>query len=112
MNEMTVTGLIEHISGRIRVFSKYQFKDNAPRIECADGESLSVQASETHYCSPRQNEAMWTEVEVGFPSKEPPETWREYFDGNWDEGDRTGSVYGFVPIFLVLDYINSHGGSK
>ena len=37
------------------------------RIECADGFSMSVQASVHNYCEPRNDNAVsYTEVEVGF----------------------------------------------
>ena len=55
-----------------------------PRIECADGFSLSVQAGQYMYCSPRQDGMeSYRKVEVGFPSERPPETWAEYFSGEW-----------------------------
>jgi hypothetical protein len=44
-----------------------------PKIECVDGFSISVQASSTHYCSPRDNEGPWDTVECGFPSAVPTE---------------------------------------
>ena len=38
-------------------------------VVCADGFSMSVQASETHYCSPREDGAeKYTAVEVGYPT--------------------------------------------
>ncbi len=85
-------------------------KPRAERLTLKDGESLSVQASKYHYCTPREDRGPYMAVEVGFPSVEPPETWREYFDGDWENQDRTGSVYGYVPIDLVIDFINAHGG--
>ena len=64
-----------------------------PRIVCADGFTLSVQASNGHYCSPRVDYSEHYEtVEVGYPSSRPPETWREYFDGEWQE---TG-IFGYI----------------
>lgn len=42
-----------------------------PRLYCYDGYSISVQASEYHYCSPRLNGLQdYQSVELGFPSKE------------------------------------------
>jgi len=104
LNELLETAEITTIPG------EYEFREPIKRIELSDGNSLSVQASETHYCAPRENHGPWDLVEVGFPSVEPPETWAEYFDGDWDNDDRTGSVYGYVPIDLVVDFINEHGG--
>lgn len=79
----------------------------APRITCADGASLSVQASRTHYCTPRDSVGPWIEVEVGYPSVAPPETWREFCE-DWEHP--TDTVYGYVPIDLVRKFIADHGG--
>ena len=89
------------------------FKAIAPRIKCCDGTTLSVQASETHYCTPRSNfSGPYSHVEVGFPSVEPPDSWAKYFDGDWEADDRTGSVYAYVPIELVRQYVELHGGEQ
>lgn len=90
----------------------YMFKDIAPHIHCADGAHLSVQASKTHYCSPRNDLGPWSTVEVGYPNPAPPESWSEFFDGDWENEERTQSVYGYVPVDMVVDYINAHGGVK
>jgi hypothetical protein len=64
----------------------YNYIEIRPRIVCEDGFSLSVQASDGHYCNPRHNESVfYDKVEVGYPSKRPPNTWREYFDGEWED---------------------------
>ncbi len=78
------------------------------RITCADGFSLSVQASEMHYCRPRQDDVSeYDAVEVGFPSAveplllpyaERPET-------------PTHTVYGWVPVNVVNAIVNAHGGA-
>ena len=78
----------------------------AQRITCADGFSLSVQASHGAYCSPRENLGPWYEVEVGFPSAEP-----ELIMSYAEQADRpTDTVYGYVPIEMVERLIESHGG--
>lgn len=80
----------------------------AKRIECADGFSMSVQASHGAYCSPRCNIATWTEVEVGFPSEKP-----DSFMHRAEDPERpTDTVYGYVPVELVVEEINRHGGVK
>lgn len=80
-----------------------------PRIICVDEESLSVQASEFAYCSPRDNFGPYTQVEVGFPSVEPQESMMEYCE----EPDKpTETVYGYVPIEIVQEFIQLHGGIK
>lgn len=90
--------------------NEHGFKPLIKRLELADGESLSVQTGHTHYCMPRDNYGPWVLVEVGYPSVDPGEEWKEYFDGDWDETDHTDSVYGYVPINLVVKFINDHGG--
>ncbi len=90
----------------------------AKRITCADGFSLSVQASHGAYCRPRTNIAVWNAVEVGYPS-DKPEFFSEYAEGSgWDDPetgevayyDYTNTVYGYVPIELVEKCIALHGG--
>ncbi len=83
------------------------------RVVCNNGVSLSVQASEGHYCFPRDGSGPYFEVEVGYietPSKNkmiPPSEWKEYSDG-----DFPSSVYGYVPIDMVQSFIESNGGIK
>ena len=77
-----------------------------PRIICKDGFSLSVQAGKGLYCSPREDNAYWTHVEVGFPSEEIPE-FMEYAE---DSNAPTDTVYSNVPIDLVEKVIMNHGG--
>jgi hypothetical protein len=78
----------------------------SPRITCKDGFSLSVQATHGAYCSPRNNTGPWSAVEVGFPSAEP-ELIMSYCE---DPEKPTETVYGYVPIRLVEELIENHGG--
>jgi hypothetical protein len=76
-------------------------------VVCADGFTMSVQANEGAYCSPRRdNAARYTEVEVGFPS-EKEEMLMEYVE---DHAKPTETVYAYVPVFLVSTVIAKHGG--
>lgn len=84
---------------------------NIKPIYCADGASLSVQASRFHYCFPRNNEGPYAQVEVGFPSVKPPESWREYCQGDFDAAP-CDTVYGNVPLTLVAEFIEQHGGIR
>jgi hypothetical protein len=62
----------------------YMFQEIRPQIICNDGTFLSVQASDGHYCQPRENKAWpYSLVEVGYPSIRPPRIWQQYFDGEW-----------------------------
>jgi hypothetical protein len=58
-----------------------------------NGGTISVQASKTHYCTPRNNEGPWSEFETS-----PP-----VLDADVD-------VSGFVSEEAVWAYINSQGG--
>ena len=78
-----------------------------PRLILKDGTSLSVQASEHSYSSPRDNKGPYTKVEVGFPSETPPEAWKEFAE-DWD--NPTGTVYGYIPLTMVMLHIGAHGG--
>jgi hypothetical protein len=73
---------------------------------CRDGFQVSVQASTSHYCKPRDNFGLYTKVELGFPS-ESVEVWMEYAD---DPDRPTTTVYGYVPIELVEAVLKAHGG--
>lgn len=73
-----------------------------PEIVCADGFAMSVQASETHYCSPRNATGPWASVEVGYPSQDEPLLGEDF---NQD-------VWGYVPVSTVAAIIDKHGGFK
>lgn len=90
------------------------FKRINPKIACVDGTTLSVQGSRTHYSAQRRDIGLYYLVEVGFitDSKRetvtPPDTWREYTDGDAFPND----VYGYIPVELVEEFIAAHGGIK
>lgn len=84
------------------------FKHTVPTMHCVDGFMISVQASNVHYCSPRNTQGPWTEVECGFPNASVP-TLSNYKEGSLLDSD-TACVFGYVPIELVDDLIASHGG--
>ena len=77
-------------------------------VHCADGFNMSVQASKTHYCSPRVDghEAVYNHVEIGFPSER-----EALLDEYAEDTDRyTETVYPYVPSQLVALIISKHGG--
>ena len=94
--------------GKFRHVAGYEIKEHADRVKCADGVTLSVQASEYHYCTPRTNHGPYYRVEVGFPSIKPPDSWARYADYGdvvWDEAEGTDIVYGYIPVELVREFI-------
>lgn len=114
----------------------HYYQEVRPRIVCNDGYSVSVQASEYMYCEPRytqwRNEDGWQvingnyysssktprnfetdhftpyeSVELGYPL-EADELIYKYAEG--DEYAET--VYGYVPVKIVEQLIEKHGGFK
>ncbi len=82
-----------------------------PRIICADGFSISVQASRSAYSMPRQNYpgSQYKLVECGYPSADPGELMRGYQES--PEDPPTNDVYPYVPVEVVKELINDHGGA-
>jgi len=80
----------------------------APRIVCADGFSLSVQASFGHYCSPKNTVGPHSSVEVGFPEKADGTPARPRSLGRTPDG----GIWGYVPVDIVNRLIRRHGGVK
>ena len=73
------------------------------KLVLADGATVSVQASEGHYCTPRDDAGPYAAVEVGFPSVAVPSDWDEFCD-------TPGDVWGYVPAERVREFIADHGG--
>lgn len=91
----------------------------APKIVCADGFSLSVQARPGMYCTDAEGEEVehgaegfatpFATVEVGYPSARP-EPWGEWSEYVADAARPTSTVYGFVPVETVRRLVDLHGG--
>lgn len=82
-------------------------EDNRPRIVCKDGYSVSVQASRFHCCEPRVDGAdKYESVELGFPNREDPLI-NAYAE---EDGYYTDTVYIYVPVEVVNELIEKHGG--
>jgi hypothetical protein len=78
------------------------------RIVCKDGFSLSIQANEYAYCSPRDNNGPWYDFECGFPNREPIlEVFKSYAE---NPANLTETVYAYVPEEVILSELEQHGG--
>lgn len=95
----------------------YPTTDLNPRIFCADGISLSVQANEYAYCTPRESGASeYSRKEVGFiqdAERDPfpsPDEWLSYADDR--EAGVLSDVFGYVPVGLIEAFIVDHGGRQ
>ncbi len=67
-----------------------------PPIVCADGYAYSVQASQFHYCSPRDDSGPWSAVEVWGINPKGQHTTRD--------------PRGWVPLARINRTIHRHGG--
>ena len=85
-------------------------KDHNPRIVCRDGFSISVQADEFAYCEPRQDVGPYTRVECGYPSTTPISQRLKEFAELCGTDDYCETVYAYVPIEIVQEELNLHGG--
>jgi hypothetical protein len=103
----------------MKPYKTMDIQDNRPRLTCNDGCSISVQASRTHYSTPREDHPDWHWsrfecVEVGYPADAAgvgitmPEDWAAYAD--YPPDGNTSKVYAFVPVRLVCEWIQAHGG--
>lgn len=112
--------------------TSYFLQARRPAVVCADGFSVSIQASEDHYCFPRVTQYFdgdswvcvnewarnappitksnsftpYNEVELGFPNLKD-DLILEYAEV---EDDPTGTVYGNVPVEIVDKLLEKHGG--
>ena len=86
----------------------FDFQRRREVVECKDGFKMSVQASENHYCTPRENgiAMSYTSVEVGFPT-EKEDCLMSYAE---DYDKPTDTVYAYVPASVIIDVIENHGG--
>jgi hypothetical protein len=73
---------------------------------------LSIQASEFHYCLPKNNDGPYNAVEVGvaFEDEFPPELmeYRQRWDDNFVT-NTTMNVCGYVPVAVVNALLNRLG---
>lgn len=90
-----------------RPVNKWGMLPNRPQLQCRDGFKVSVQASESHYCLPRNNLGPWWAVECGFPSEPVPE-WLVYAE---DPDAPTETIYRWVPLDTVIAVLGRHGGA-
>ena len=83
-------------------------KELGKRYILHDGTVLSIQASDGHYCAPRNNIGPYTTAEVHVVLGRDPEGW-ETFQDVYD-GEYEGRYYGYVPIDLIEKLIADRGG--
>lgn len=76
-------------------------------LMCKDGFTMSVQASRTHYCEPKQDNLQeYTHVEIGRLSEVESLLLMYAEDGEHP----TETIYPYVPVEDVEEIIRKHGG--
>lgn len=92
---------------------------NTLAVVCQDGFTVSIQASASHYCSPRKSfnrlenysdftspivdYSIYNEMELGYPSA------RDDLLTDYAETP-DGDIYGWVPVDVVNALLEKHGG--
>lgn len=76
-----------------------------PRVKCADGYTVSVQAEYGIYSTPCEDADEHSAVELGYPSALDCEI-ADYAETQ----GTTDTVFAFVPVEVVDKLINKHGG--
>ena len=77
------------------------------QVICKDGTTLSVQASDFHYCTPRSDTGPWNTVEVGYFTNPMGRT---YTPRGWKSLNDSTDIYSRVPIDVVVAFVDKHGG--
>lgn len=88
--------------------AKRNGKRHASPLVCKDGTHFSIQASDGHYCSPKDRVGPYTSVEVVKLGKPIPTL------GAWGKPNERyqGGLWGFLSVVLVNEEIERRGGLK
>lgn len=92
----------------LRKFRKVEHGMNVtrPRVLCADGFTVSIQAGYGLYSVPSFDVDNYITVEVGYPSHEEKALLVYAENPDWP----TDTVYGNVPVKLMDKILDAHGG--
>jgi hypothetical protein len=78
-----------------------------PKIVCYDGFTMSVQGGIGSYSTPRQFVNNFSKMEIGYPSH-----FEELIHSYAETDDYTHTIYPYVPVSLIIEVIEKHGGMK
>ena len=87
---------------QIKIINKHEYQDIRPMLVCNNGTKMSVQASDTHYSTPRNNDGPYRAVEMWCLSGQTIPALGEYGDGE--------DPWAFVPVEVIEELITFHGG--
>lgn len=99
---------LQHILSecKLSIHNGFEYRSSIPAVTCKDGYKVSIQAGEMLYSIPKENRGPWSHVELGYPTEED-----DRLDEYVEDPDRPlDTVYGYVPIELVAQILDDHGG--
>ena len=96
----------EYLKANESFHGKFSYKNTVPHIVCKDGFKISVQASKSHYCEPREDVGPYTQVECGYPSDRVSDALNQFAD----DPSTNDTIYAYVPIDIVEAELALHGG--
>lgn len=108
MTPLQIEKTIRHyIDGRFKnAFTESEYeKERRIKQMCFGDLKLSIQASEFHYCSPREDCDYYNEVEIGFPNFNFSDDFISRYAEDKDKPKDT--VYAYVPISEVAIEISN-----
>lgn len=99
---MTVKEFLKKTYKVVDLGYNHILQERRPRVICADGFEVSIQAGRLLYCTPRMNleTGEYSKVELGFPSE------RDVLIERYREDD----IYPYTPIEVVEKLVQKHGG--
>lgn len=103
---ITKYDLYQHLNDK-KPYKNSEFFPPVSAITLQNNILVSIQASETHYCSPKINYGVWDSVELCIDSKYYKDVPHGLLKYN-EEGECP--VMGYVPIDLVVAFIIISGG--
>ena len=92
----------EWLQNHLEMPMRRALKMHSPNIRTGNGGSISAQASQHHYCSPKADKGPYSSIEI--------------LCHNLDESDLyslpNDEVHGWVSVETVVSLINNNGGIK
>lgn len=101
---MTINEFLQKYRRHCEFYEKMCY--TRPRVRCADGYTVSVQAGYGIYSIPRRDAESYTKVELGYPSRMD----KSIIEYAATPGSPTNTIYAYVPVEEVDDLLKRHGG--
>lgn len=108
---MKKQNLNEEISRIKNMMKIVKEQEESPQIVFNNGGKVSIQCGSGFYCTPRNDQGPYTEVEVGFPSRDTviPESLLKYIEQSGSDNPHE-NVYPYVPAKIIKELIDANGG--